>query len=173
MLVNSQHNMACTAVVITVSDSAAKGSREDLGGPLAAAMLIDAGFEVVERIVVPDEEALISALLQDRADKSTSHLIVTTGGTGLGPRDVTPQATLAVCDYQVPGLAEAMRSEGRAFTPFAMLSRQVVAVRKQTLILNLPGSPKGVKQGLDTVLPVLFHAIQLLTGDTVHPAAQS
>ncbi|HEU4572230.1 MAG TPA: MogA/MoaB family molybdenum cofactor biosynthesis protein, partial [Candidatus Limnocylindrales bacterium] len=125
------------------------------------------GF-AVERRVVPDDQAAIAAALRDGA---ASHpLVVTTGGTGLTPRDVTPQATLEVIDYEVPGLAEAMRADGRVKTPFAALSRSVVGVRGRSLIVNTPGSPKGALESLEAVIPVLDHALETLAGPHDHGA---
>lgn len=156
-----------TALVITASDRSAAGTREDASGTALADRLADLGF-AVERRVVPDDQAAIAAALRDGA---TIHpLIVTTGGTGLTPRDVTPQATLDVIDYEVPGLAEAMRADGRAKTPFAALSRSVVGVRGRSLIVNTPGSPKGALESLEAVIPVLDHALETLAGPHDHGA---
>ena len=130
-------------------------------------ILKDAGFEVIGPVVVPDEEGriveAIVAAVDHRAD-----VVVTTGGTGLGPRDVTPQATSTLIDFEVPGIGEAMRRAGAASTPMAALSRSMAGVRGQTLIINLPGSPKGASESLEAVLPTLAHAIKLLHGDTNH-----
>lgn len=158
-------------VIVTVSDSASQGLRTDSGGALAQTLLEKSGFRVVGRVAVADEEAEIAKIIADWCDRGIVGVVVTTGGTGLGPRDVTPQATLRVCEYQVPGMAEAMRAASLSFTPFAMISRQVVAVRRRTLVINLPGSPKAVKQCLDTVAPVLAHAVDLLHGVTGHKEA--
>ena len=128
------------------------------------------GF-AVERTVVPDDRPTIEAAL--KAASGRKHLIITTGGTGLTPRDVTPQATLAVVDYEVPGLAEAMRAEGRRHTPMADLSRAVVGVRERTLIVNLPGSPKGAMESLEAIVPVLDHALETLAGPHDHGAGGS
>lgn len=154
--------------VITVSDGVTRGTRVDTGGSLAVQLLEDIGFSIARRAVIPDEQDVISDTLTSCCDEDSVHLVVTTGGTGLSPRDVTPQATLAVCDYEVPGMAEAMRRVGLESTPYSMLSRQVVAVRGTTLIVNLPGSPNGVREGLQAVSSVLLHGIELLQGYRPH-----
>jgi molybdopterin adenylyltransferase len=154
-----------SALVITASDGAAAGVRVDESGARLDERLIALGF-VVERRVVPDEQWAIEAALIDGAARHP--LVVTTGGTGLTPRDVTPQATRAVVDYEVPGLAEAMRAAGRATTPFADLSRGIVGVRGRSLIVNLPGSPKGALESLDAIAGVLEHALDTLAGPYDH-----
>ena len=156
------------AGILTASDAGASGHREDTSGDVIAEMLAGAGFEVAERAIVPDEPEQISARLREWADDRGLSLIVTTGGTGLGPRDRTPEATAAVLDYEVRGMAEAMRAAGLASTPLAMISRGLAGVRGQTLSVNLPGSPRGARENLETVLPVLNHAISLLEGRTRH-----
>ena len=157
-----------TALVLTASDRSAAGTREDASGEALAARLRDLGFDV-ERQLVPDDREAIAARLRDAAGSCA--LIVTTGGTGLTPRDVTPQATLDVVDYEVPGLAEAMRAEGRAKTPFASLSRSVVGVLGRTLIVNTPGSPKAAMESFEAIVPVLEHALDTLAGPFDHAAA--
>ena len=156
---------ARTALVITASDGAAAGMREDASGRLVADRLEALGFRV-ERLVIPDERAAIEAALV--AGAARHPLVVTSGGTGLTPRDVTPQATQAVIDYEVPGLAEAMRAVGRATTPFADLSRGVVGVHGRSLIVNLPGSPKGAIESIDAIASVLDHALDTLAGPYDH-----
>jgi molybdopterin adenylyltransferase len=153
-----------TAFVITVSDRGAAGEAEDRSGPAVAALLEAAGFEVIGRRVIPDEIDEIRALLRE----ADGNLVVTTGGTGLSARDVTPQATALEIDYPVPGLAEEMRRAGMASTPMAALSRGLAGVRGRTLILNLPGSERGATESLVAVLPVLGHALQQLAGQTGH-----
>ena len=154
-----------SAFVLTASDRSDAGEREDSAGTAVEERLAGLGF-AVERAVVPDEQPRIEAALREAA---AGHLlVVTTGGTGLTPRDVTPQATLAVVDYAVPGLAEAMRAEGRQHTPMADLSRAVVGVRGRTLIVNLPGSPRGAIESLNAIIPVLDHALETLAGPFDH-----
>jgi molybdenum cofactor synthesis domain-containing protein len=155
------------AHVITVSDGAFHRKREDKSGGAVAAMLKNNHFEVSGPEVVPDERELITAVIV-AAVQAGSRLVITTGGTGLGPRDVTPQATLDVIDYEVPGLAEEMRRAGAAKTPMAALSRGVAGVRGIALVINLPGSPKGAGESLEAVMPVIGHALALLQGDTEH-----
>jgi len=154
-----------TAFILTVSDRGSSGDRADTSGDGLAARLTALGF-TVEREIVPDERRRIESMLVAAASRHP--LIVTTGGTGLTPRDVTPQATLAVIDYQVPGFAEAMRSDGRSKTPMAILSRAVVGVRGRTLIVNVPGSPRAALESLAVLEPVLDHALETLRGPHEH-----
>jgi molybdopterin adenylyltransferase len=154
-----------SALVITASDGAAAGVREDESGAGVAERLEALGF-AVERAVIPDDRAAIEQALIDGAYRHP--LVLTTGGTGLTPRDVTPQATQAVVDFEIPGMAEAMRAAGRAKTPFADLSRGVVGVRKGSLIANLPGSPKGALESLEALVPILDHALETLAGPFDH-----
>ena len=156
-----------SALVVTASDRSAAGQREDTSGADVARRLEALGF-LVERMVVPDERGRIDRALAAAAARHD--LIVTTGGTGLTPRDVTPQATKAIVDYEVPGMAEAMRAAGRAKTPFADLSRGVVGVRGRTLIVNLPGSPKGALESLEAIVAILDHALETLAGPHDHGA---
>jgi molybdopterin adenylyltransferase len=158
---------ARTALVLTASDRSAEGSRDDASGDALEARLAGLGF-TVDRVVVADDRGEIAARL--RAGAGGHALIVTTGGTGLTPRDVTPQATRDVIDYEVPGLAEAMRADGRAKTPFAALSRSVVGVLGRTLIVNTPGSPKAAMESFEAIAPVLDHALETLAGPFDHAA---
>ena len=150
--------------VITASDKGARGEREDLSGQAIAKMTASLG-EVQKYVIVPDEQAALSAAMIDMADNLRLDLVLTTGGTGLGPRDVTPEATLAVIDREVPGLAEAMRMGSLAKTPRAMLSRAVAGIRGRTLIVNLPGSPRGVEECLEIILPALDHGLAIMRGE--------
>lgn len=156
--------MPVRAGVLTISDMGSRGEREDTSGAAIHDLLAGAGIEVIKYEIVPDEVDAISARLVDWADGAGLDLIITTGGTGLGRRDVTPEATRTVLTYEVPGIAEAMRQEGLKQTPMSMLSRAVTGVRGRTLIINLPGSPKGARENLSVVLPVLEHAVALLSG---------
>jgi molybdenum cofactor synthesis domain-containing protein len=153
------------AGVLTVSDKGSRGLRKDESGAVAAAMLEGKGYAVVKRAVVPDDRGRIAEVLTAWADRDRLSLIVTSGGTGLAPSDLTPQATKDVIGYEVPGMAEAMRAAGMKMTPHAMISRAVVGVRGGCLIINLPGSPGGVKDNLSALLPALNHAIAKLGGD--------
>ena len=152
------------AAVVTVSDRSFRGERPDGGGPLVASLLKEAGYAVAEATVVPDEQAEIEAVLCRLADSGAAELIVTTGGTGFAPRDVTPEATIAVCDKLAPGIPEAMRYASMQVTDRAMLSRAQAGIRGGTLIVNLPGSPRAAKENLEAVLPALSHGLDMLSG---------
>ena len=151
-----------TLGILTSSDMGAKGEREDTSGRAIEEILAPHGFSVARYEVVPDEADIISARLTEWADSGEVDLIVTTGGTGLGPRDVTPEATNAVLHRPVPGIAEAMRQAGMTHTPFAMLSRGTAGVRGHCLIINLPGSPRGVRENLEAVVAAIPHALETL-----------
>ena len=161
--------MTIRAAILTVSDAGARGERVDTSGPALREMLAGIGAEVAHAEVVPDERDLIRNVLARWCDPPDAvDLVLTTGGTGLAARDVTPEATLDVADRLAPGIAEAMRAEGMRQTPMAMLSRAVAAVRRRTLIVNLPGSERGARESLAAILEVLPHAVDLLRGDTAH-----
>lgn len=156
--------------ILTLSDRSARGEREDSSGP-ALARLIDAeNWSVTKQALLPDNESAIRSILSEWADSGELDVILTTGGTGFALRDVTPEATRAIIDREAPGLAEAMRAASLKITPHAMLSRIVAGIRKKTLIINLPGSPKGAVENLQVVIPVLLHAVQLLRDD---PASET
>ena len=150
--------------VLTVSDTVSKGEREDLSGPAVVAVCRGLGWEVTSALRVSDDPANIREHLRELADSGRADVILTTGGTGLGPRDNTPESTEAVADRMVPGIAEEIRRKGSVQTPTALLSRGVAAVRAKTLIINLPGSPKGAAESLDAVAHLLPHAVHVLNG---------
>jgi len=154
-----------SVAIITISDKGSRGEREDLSGPAIKELIIPLPAQVQFYEVIPDETESISATLKDCSDKLNCDLVITTGGTGVGPRDVTPEATRAVIDREIPGMAEVMRMESLKKTPHAMISRSVVGTRGQSLIINLPGSPKAVKENLSSLLPALSHAIDKIKGD--------
>jgi molybdopterin adenylyltransferase len=156
------------AAVLTVSDQSARGERADESGPVLAELLLGAGASVVAREVVSDELGPLAERLRELADREDVNLLVTTGGTGLSPRDNTPEATRAVIEREVPGIAEAMRAETLSRTPTAMLSRAVCGVRSGALVVNLPGSPKGVRECFEVLRPVLAHAVATLSGGSDH-----
>jgi molybdopterin adenylyltransferase len=161
---------ARSALVLTVSDRSFAGTREDASGAALAGRLDGLGFGVY-RAVVPDDIPAIAAAIQ--AGTAAHRLVITTGGTGLTPRDVTPQATATVLDYEIPGIAEAIRADGRRSTPFAALSRGLVGVRGGSLVANLPGSPKGALESFDVLVPLLDHALETLSGPFDHAAARA
>jgi len=150
--------------IIIISDSVARGTRQDVSGLMLEARCKELGWQVSGTHVLPDEPSEIRALLSKLADENSLDLILTTGGTGLSPRDSTPEATLAIADKTIPGFAEQMRRSGLAHTPRAILSRGIAAIRGTTLILNLPGSPKGAVQSLDAVAALLPHSIEIIHG---------
>ena len=159
------------AAVVTVSDRSFRGERPDVSGPVLKRLLEESGAEVVELRVIPDEIAVIAQTLIRLADQEQCELVVTTGGTGLSPRDVTPDATKQIVEKQLPGMEEAIRQESLKQTPFAMLSRGIVGVRAQTLIINMPGSPKAVRECFAVVQPVLGHAVKLLRDENPYALA--
>ena len=148
--------------ILTLSDRSARGERADSSGPALALLIQAEGWSVTKQSILPDEESAIREILVNWADSAELDVILTTGGTGFSPRDATPEATRAIIEREAPGLAEAMRAASLKITPHAMLSRVVAGIRKKTLIINLPGSPKGAVENLQVVLPVLEHAIKLL-----------
>lgn len=150
------------AAILTVSDRSSRGERPDTSGPALVKIVGEQGWQVQSTVIVPDDHPAIKDALVNWCDTGNVDLILTTGGTGFAPRDITPEATLAVIERQAPGLAEAMRIESLKITPHAMLSRAVCGIRKKTLIINLPGSPKAAVENLCTVLPVIQHAVELL-----------
>ncbi len=150
--------------ILTVSDSCAQGKREDISGQTIEDMLSEGGFEICEKKIVPDSHDAIASELKFLSDKAGLDVVFTTGGTGLGPRDVTPEATESVCERIVPGLSEMMRAEGLKKTKNAVLSRALAGIRGKTLIINLPGSPKGVKESLEIILDVVPHAVDIMLG---------
>lgn len=154
--------MIVKVAILTISDRSARGERPDTGGPALEQIILDCGWEVVQQVIIPDSLEAISKQLISWTDEKDIDLILTTGGTGFSSRDVTPEATAAVVERLAPGLAEAMRQASLQVTPHAMLSRAVAGIRKHTLIVNLPGSPKGAVENLAVILPVIPHAVELL-----------
>ena len=156
------------AVIITASDACSRGEREDKSGELLAQLLTEIGAQIVAKEILADDLEPLSDKLREYADRPDVNLIVTTGGTGFAARDHTPEATLRVIEREAPGLAEAMRFETLKNTPMAMISRGVSGIRSNTLIINLPGSPKAVRESFEVIKPVLGHAINVLMGETQH-----
>lgn len=159
------------AAIVTVSDSVAQGTRQDLSGPAVARLLEAEGWTVRSTEVLPDDFNLLRERLGALASDTDVDVVITTGGTGLGPRDRTPEATTSVMERSVPGLAELMRREGTKKTPLAALSRGVVGMKAKTLIVNLPGMPEGAEDSLRAILPLLPHAVAVVRGEAVHAAA--
>jgi molybdopterin adenylyltransferase len=157
--------MGFRVVVITVSDRGARGEREDGSGPEIAGILQAMGMEIVGRRIIPDEKEVIRRTLIEWSDGEKTDLILTTGGTGVSPRDVTPDATREIIEREIPGIGEAMRHQSLTVTPHAMISRAMAGIRHRTLIINLPGSPKGARENLNVILPALVHAIEKIKGD--------
>jgi molybdopterin adenylyltransferase len=157
--------MGFKAVIITVSDRGSRGERMDTSGPEIAGMLEQAGMTIVGTRIIPDETEEIRRTLIEWSDGGKADLILTTGGTGVSPRDVTPDATREVIDREIPGMAEAMRRHSSKVTPHAMISRAMAGIRGRTLIVNLPGSPRGARENLSVLLPALAHAIEKIQGD--------
>jgi molybdopterin adenylyltransferase len=150
--------------ILTISDSSFRGERPNIGGPSVRERCVNLGWQVASEAVLPDDRAKISELLKQISDSGGAELILTTGGTGLGPRDVTPEATSEICERIVPGLSELMRERGRQSTPRAALSRAIVGTRGTTLIVNLPGSPKGAVESLNAIADLLPHASEVMRG---------
>lgn len=153
------------AAVITSSDSGYEGKREDLSGPLICEILEKNGYEVVHTILLPDDRKMLADEMARIADENQADLVLTTGGTGFSPRDCMPEATMDIAERMVPGIPEAMRYYSLSITPRAMLSRAAACIRKKTLIINLPGSPKAVRESLEYILPSLMHGIEIMTGE--------
>lgn len=157
---------AFTAAWITMSDKGSQGLREDESGPLIGKILTENGYDVVETILIPDDEDILKKELMRLADQRQVNLVMTTGGTGFSPRDITPEATEAVCERMTPGISEAIRAYSMTKTPRAMLSRAVSGIRGKTLIINLPGSPKAVRESLEFIMSSLEHGLEILNGRT-------
>lgn len=160
------------AAIITSSDSGYEGKREDLSGPVVREILEKNGYEVVHMVLLPDDREMLAKEMAKIADEGMAELIVTTGGTGFSPRDCMPEATADVTERAVPGIPEAMRAYSMTITPRAMLSRAAAGIRKSTLIVNLPGSPKAVRESLEYIIPALRHGLEILTGEAANCARQ-
>ena len=165
----SRERVGFTLAILTISDAGSKGERDDTSGDTISRIMSFEGFEVVSRNIVPDEKDDISAKIIELCDSGDVDLVLTTGGTGLSPRDVTPEATRTVIEYEVPGIPEAMRAQTLNKTPMSMLSRAVAGLRSGCLVVNLPGSPSGVRQTLEVGIPAIPHAIEIAKGRRVHP----
>lgn len=162
-----------TVGIITASDKGYLGEREDLSGAVIEAMVKEAGYTVVSKVILPDEQKVLEAEMRRLSDQICVNLVLTTGGTGFSQRDITPEATLAVIERETPGISEAIRSHSMNITPKAMLSRARSGIRGKTLIVNLPGSPKAVMESLEYILKPVFHGIQILVGDDSECGGQS
>ncbi len=160
------NNKRMKVAVITSSDSGYRGEREDLSGALIEELMTENGYEVCKRLLLPDERAILSQAMARIADEGSACLILTTGGTGFSPRDCMPEATMDIVERNVPGIPEAMRAYSMTLTKRAMLSRAAAGIRKQTLIINLPGSPKAVRECLEYILPQLRHGLEIMLGLT-------
>lgn len=156
--------------IITSSDSGYAGEREDKSGPVIAEMVTAAGYTVVSQEILPDDYEMLTKRMAEICDNNGAELILTTGGTGFSVRDIMPEATAAICERMVPGIPEAMRAYSMQFTPRAMLSRAASGIRKRTLIVNMPGSPKAVRESLEFILPSLGHGLEILTGEATNCA---
>ena len=156
--------------IITSSDSGYAGEREDKSGPVIAEMVTAAGYTVVSQEILPDDYEMLTKRMAEICDSHGAELILTTGGTGFSVQDIMPEATAAVCERMVPGIPEAMRAYSMQFTPRAMLSRAASGIRKRTLIVNMPGSPKAVRESLEFILPSLGHGLEILTGEATNCA---
>ena len=156
--------MAIRTAILTISDMCSQDKRTDTSGQTIEEMLPEEAFEICQKIIIPDDYETITKTLRRFSDEQSVEVVLTTGGTGLGPRDVTPEATTAVCDRRVPGFSEILRSESYKITPNAVLSRGVSAMRDNTLIINLPGSPKAVRECMEIILEVLPHAVDMMHG---------
>ena len=156
--------------IITSSDSGYAGEREEKSGPVIAEMVTAAGYTVVSQEILPDDYEMLTKRMAEICDNNGAELILTTGGTGFSVRDIMPEATAAVCERMVPGIPEAMRAYSMQFTPRAMLSRAASGIRKRTLIVNMPGSPKAVRESLEFILPSLGHGLEILTGEATNCA---
>lgn len=160
------------AAIITSSDSGYRGERKDLSGPVIRKMLETAGYEITVQLLLPDEQEQLMNQMKEICDQNKAELLITTGGTGFSERDCMPEATKAIIEREVPGIPEAMRAYSMQFTKHAMLSRSAAGIRRQTLIINLPGSPKAVRECLEYVLPELSHGLEILTGSAHNCAGQ-
>ncbi len=156
--------MAIKVAILTISDSCTEGSREDVSGQTIRDMLAEDTFDVCEKKIVPDDRQAIAEVLKSFSDEQDIDVVLTTGGTGLGPRDVTPEATASVCERMAPGFSEILRVEGFRKTPKAILSRGIAGMRKNTLIINMPGSPRAVRECLEIILNVIPHAVKMMHG---------